>query len=443
MRFVGEKSNQACLPCHEERVQHSAEHSHHPAGSTGDQCIACHMPMTRFAAMGRSDHSMRPPTPATTIAFQSPNACGPCHADHDAAWADQCVRQWHKDDYQAEVLQQAELIDAARKHQWKRLPEMLAALGSLLKKGTGSEPADVNAAKNGGGEVPVPLFQQAVSPKPGDAVYKASLLRLLRGCNAESKWPAIREAVKDPSPLVRSSAVSALGDRLTPEVLKVLLLTTADESRVVRIRSALALAAVAPEMLASETDRKNLEKAVAEFKASAGARPDDWASHANLGNFYMERRDFPAAAGCFETAIKLEPRSIGALVSASVVYSNLGRNDDAERCLRQALAVDPDNAAANFNLGLLLGEENRPAEAEKALRKAWKADPQMAAAAYNLGVLVAEKNLAEAVALCDKAHRLQPNEPKYAQALALFQQREAIRLKQQESGKTRGEGSKR
>ena len=38
------------------------------------------------------------------------------------------------------------------------------------------------------------------------------------------------------------------------------------------------------------------------------ARPDDWASYANLGNFYMERRDFPAAAASFETATKLEPR---------------------------------------------------------------------------------------------------------------------------------------
>ncbi len=35
----------------------------------------------------------------------------------------------------------------------------------FVKKGTGSEPADVNAARNGGGEVPVPLFQQAVTPK--------------------------------------------------------------------------------------------------------------------------------------------------------------------------------------------------------------------------------------------------------------------------------------
>ena len=46
--------------------------------------------------------------------------------------------------------------------------DFLAALSagppiSLLKKGTGSEPADVNAAKNSGREVPVPHFQQAAT----------------------------------------------------------------------------------------------------------------------------------------------------------------------------------------------------------------------------------------------------------------------------------------
>ena len=95
MRFEGEKSNQMCMPCHEKEVKQPAEHGHHAAGSKGNECIACHMPMTRFAAMGRTDHSMRPPTPATTIAFKSPNACSMCHADHDAAWADQWVRKWY------------------------------------------------------------------------------------------------------------------------------------------------------------------------------------------------------------------------------------------------------------------------------------------------------------------------------------------------------------
>ena len=65
--------------------------------------------------MRRSDHSMLPPTPATTIAFKSPNACNICHKDKDAAWADKYVREWHKDDYQASVLHRAGLIDSVAK----------------------------------------------------------------------------------------------------------------------------------------------------------------------------------------------------------------------------------------------------------------------------------------------------------------------------------------
>lgn len=165
-----------------------------------------------------------------------------------------------------------------------------------------------------------------------------------------------------------------------------------------------------------------MEKANREFIAAMQARPDDWASHANLGNFYMERRDFPAAAACFETAAKLEPRHIGPMVNASMAYSNMAQNDKAERSLRRALKLEPDNAAANFNLGLLLAEQGQLQEAEQSLRAAFKADPQMAAAAYNLGVMLAKKNIDDGIAWCQKAHDLRPADPKYAWTLALYQQ---------------------
>lgn len=386
-RFEGPQSNQMCMPCHENLVKQPAEHGHHQAGSKGNECIGCHMPMTRFAAMGRSDHSMRPPTPAATIAFKSPNACNLCHADHDAAWADQWVRKWYPRDYQAETLRRAELIDLARKRQWKRLPEMLAE----LKK------------------------------KDGDEVYKASLVRLLAGCEDDGKWPVLRGLLQDRSPLVRSSAVAALGGHLTPEVLKALLAAAADESRLVRIRAAMTLAAVSPDMLPNESDRANLQKATGDFLRAMRARPDDWSSYANLGNFYMESRDFSAAIACFETATRLEPRVIGPMVNAAMAYSNLERNDRAEASLRRALKLEPNNAAANFNLGLLLGELGRLEEAEQTLRTALKADPQMAAAAYNLGVILGKKNLDEAIAWCAKAHELRPNDSKYAHTLAFYQ----------------------
>src|ERR1035437_6265356 len=65
-RFKDEaKANEACLPCHAKTVEDAPAHTHHKAGTAGNECISCHMPMTEFARMRRSDHSMRPPTPAT------------------------------------------------------------------------------------------------------------------------------------------------------------------------------------------------------------------------------------------------------------------------------------------------------------------------------------------------------------------------------------------
>lgn len=73
---------------------------------------------------------MRPPAPAATMQFGSPNACNLGHKDQDTAWADQNVRQWQTRDYQAQVLHRAGLVDAARKRDWQKLPEMLAYIMS-------------------------------------------------------------------------------------------------------------------------------------------------------------------------------------------------------------------------------------------------------------------------------------------------------------------------
>ncbi len=103
-RFAGARTNEACLPCHEDKVSNPAVHTRHLADSEGSKCVACHMPMTSFARMNRSDHSMRPPAPAATLEFQSPNACNICHSDKDAPWADSVVRDWRKRDYQKPLL---------------------------------------------------------------------------------------------------------------------------------------------------------------------------------------------------------------------------------------------------------------------------------------------------------------------------------------------------
>jgi tetratricopeptide (TPR) repeat protein len=126
------------------------------------------------------------------------------------------------------------------------------------------------------------------------------------------------------------------------------------------------------------------------------------------------------ALQAFETALRLEPRSLPALVNASMAYVRLGDRGKAEESLEKALKIEPENAEANFNMGLLKAETNDLAAAEQCLRKALKADPKMAEAAYNLGILLSKTNIDEAIHWCRRAYELQSNRPTYGYTLAYF-----------------------
>jgi tetratricopeptide (TPR) repeat protein len=341
---------------------------------------------------------MLPPTPAATIAFQSPNACNICHADKDVQWADKYVREWRNRDYQKPVLQRAELIDAARKRDWSKLQEML----------------------------------NYIADRDHDEVFAASLIRLLRGNQDQRIEQAMLTAMKDPSPLVRSAAAESIIVMPSNDTFQALIEATGDDYRLVRIRAAAALSGFPNIRLTGET-AENLEKANSEYIASLMARPDQWTSHYNIGNYYLNRREPKKAIASYSKALKLEPQAVTAMVNSSIAYAQLGENDKADKTLRKALKRAPDNAAANFNMGLLKAEQKDLKSAEKYLKEALKHDPQMAQAAYNLCVMLAKDRIDEAMEFCRKASNLQPDNPRYAYTLAFFLDQkgetdEAVRL---------------
>jgi tetratricopeptide (TPR) repeat protein len=384
-RFAGvEHANDACMPCHEDRVRNATLHTRHAQDSKGNRCTSCHMPMTEFARMRRSDHSFRPPAPAATIAFASPNACNVCHDDKDAAWADQWVRRWHGRDYQAPLLKQGRLIEAARRGNWTNLPDILAA----------------------------------ITAKDRDEIFANSLIRLLRSCEDLRKLPALVQALDDSSPLIRASAVEALGDALRPEHIPALIRAARDDYRLVRARAAAVLAQAGPE-LPSQDMRAIAERAAREYVDSLTARPDDHYSQYNLGNYYMARAEPERAVESFEKALRLEPRFVQALVNSSLAYHALGRNQQALQNLRRALQAAPDNVAAQLNLALLLAELGEHDEAMTYFRKVLERDPKSAVAAYNLGILLAKDRLDEAIEWFRHAFRVRPG-GKHGFSLAFY-----------------------
>jgi tetratricopeptide (TPR) repeat protein len=292
------------------------------------------------------------------------------------------------------VLDSAQLIDAARRQDWKLLDDMLG----YIKR------------------------------KDRDEVTATSLIRLLRVCESEQKWPALIEVLKDdPSPLVRSAAADGLDGYLTGRSLEALLKATRDKYRLVRVRAAASLAAIEPYRL-TESHRKDLERATTELTEGLKARGDDYTCHYNLGNFYMARRQYGEAISSFMNSHRLRPDSVLPLNNIAFAYNAIGQNDKAVESLRKVLALEGENAAVNLNLGMLLGEMGRVSEAEKAFRAAYKSDPNSAVAAYNLGVILASARPEESLGWCRKAYELRPNEGKYGYTYAFYLQ---------QSGKTK------
>jgi tetratricopeptide (TPR) repeat protein len=171
-----------------------------------------------------------------------------------------------------------------------------------------------------------------------------------------------------------------------------------------------------------DSDKQIVEGANKEYLASILSRPDQWDSHYNLGNYYLDRHDFAQAVASYEKALKMEPRSVLAMVNEAMACARMGENQRASDALQKALRIAPDNAAANFNMGLLKAEEKDLKGAEKHLRAAFQADPQLAQAAYNLAVILASDRIDEAVEFCRKAAEIRPDVPKYAVTQAFYQQ---------------------
>jgi len=91
-----------CLTCHgptSPNGPHAATleaHTHHPTGSAGSECIACHMPKTSvtIANVNVRSHTFKFVTPSLTDDFKVPNPCLACHGDKNTAWARQSMRAW-------------------------------------------------------------------------------------------------------------------------------------------------------------------------------------------------------------------------------------------------------------------------------------------------------------------------------------------------------------
>lgn len=362
------EGNAVCAQCHDAARFDTPSHSHHPAGSSGSQCIACHMPSRNFMSIhGRHDHSLRIPRPDLAGASDSPDACTGCHSGRTRQWAGVQLRSWYP-----------------------HLPEDRHAGALMVEARAGTADAA--------------LATLAATPS-ANVMLRATALAELGGDPHADGLAAVKAGLADNDPIVRLGALRALASA-APAVRRALLWPLlADPVKAIRIDAARLLAVVPPSSL-TEAQQAALARVTAEWVASQMLSADRPESAFNIAALRLDQgRDDEAEAG-FRQSLRIDPSFVPALLDLADLYRAQKRDDQGELLLRRAVSLEPANPDAGYALALTEIRLGKRDEAAEVLRGVLRRRPAYADGAYALALLdEAAGRLDEAAAVVDAATR--------------------------------------
>ncbi|HYK58133.1 MAG TPA: tetratricopeptide repeat protein [Bryobacteraceae bacterium] len=157
-----------------------------------------------------------------------------------------------------------------------------------------------------------------------------------------------------------------------------------------------AMEAVSGQLLL-DFDRNELKRLV-EFKAKdesqSGREQRKEAERWFQRGLELEQAGAPAdqVITAYETSLRLDPKSAGALVNLGTIHFNARNWAEAERCYRAALEADPTYALAHFDLANLYDERGERNKALEHYEAALLISPHYADAHYNLALLYQGSN---------------------------------------------------
>jgi tetratricopeptide (TPR) repeat protein len=258
-------------------------------------------------------------------------------------------------------------------------------------------------------------------------------------------WAALRRALDDPDPQVRSAALLSLpldGSDATLSALAPLL--SPKQPRLVRTDAARVLVQMSPDRLSGE-ERAAFRSALDECIHGAMEASDRAASHLNVAAMYEGLGNLQGAEEAYATAMRVEPRSVGPRANLAGLFDRqieaaqqramqLARGGDRTGAEREIAAIQhlPDTvvrlrteelalqerdlllapyiAAVQSRTGLIRYSVGWRKEAESALLTASLLEPRNALYLYHLATLYRDTGRAELAApLVARMLKLQPD----------------------------------
>lgn len=362
------ENNLLCMRCHSGGVNNApiiepVTHSFHPANSTGNQCVNCHMSKTTYMQIDpRADHAFLSPDPLLTKELGIPNACNKCHTDQSVDWAVEWAEQWYGEHMLNHPQRtRARIIAAAHRYDPSALPGLLEQLRNETVSGwratyTGLldhylPNETVVATLRNLLDDPSPMVRARAATSLGNTNARDAVIETLNDSSRSVRIAAVRGIVADqsiPSPLARSEWNDYLEFSIDrPQSLLMLAHQAKQEGRHTDMhtyldraiemdqlnpalyrQSAILLSAAGLPTAAEQTLYRGWELA-----------PTDPVFPYSLGLLAAEQQELERAIGFLEETVALEPRFSRAWYNLSLAYAKLNRHEDAAQAMQRARAA--------------------------------------------------------------------------------------------------------
>jgi tetratricopeptide (TPR) repeat protein len=346
--LAGRFDDGQCTDCHASKAADASAHTHHPPGSPGGNCVACHMPYLQQPDLGhavryaRSDHTIAIPRPAFDSAEGIADGCQQCHRGASADSLQRAVHAWW-----GEIKPQSPLIVA------------LAAVGDTTSFATAARELIRP-------DLDHPMAQMEALALLLDRYLQPDMAALDGGTIAR-----LERLVASADPDVQATALAALH-------------FAAGDRRPVRRFLARTIAQLGP--------REAMIRA--RWKVVLGY----------LGDAYRGRDDDRTALIAYDRALEVAPNDAAILSHMGLAYAGAGQWAEAVTSYRRSLLKDPLQPLTLVNLGLTLEQQHDEAGAAVAYQRALTIDPRNGVALLDLGnVAFRQGDRVQAITLYQRA----------------------------------------
>jgi len=381
-----------CLQCHQSDNYASTKHHKHPEGSTGAQCVNCHMPETTYMEIdARRDHGFHIPTPELAKQLGTPDTCLSCHKDKNSQWSSSKVGTWYPDSTVKEDKDFVAVFSAIN-----------LALNEQQLQGVASELSRISQTISYAG------------------IIRASALTKMASVSNTNTIIAIARAVKNPDENIRLGAIEGARSMAGAEKWRILSPLLNDKVLIVRTSAAFALTSLWSNLTAPQ--REQLSPALNEYITSQQFNSDRAFSHSNLGIVAAYQGKYDQAIEAFKQGIIIEKNFAQTYLNLSQLYYQQGLHQQSISSLKQGIKANPDDASLPYNLGLAYIRIKDKTSAARALAIATKLAPQNSHYFYVYGLSLEEEQLNAAYKALYQAFLLS-NNPQHLYALCDMQVR--------------------